>query len=161
MDTRIIPEGNLAEKALPPQGGPEEKGTHPITSVLKNTFLAFLTSGALNVAIFVGAKGAGVVFLMRSPGVPDAEAITILHVLISTLVGTIGAAIVFRILLRFAKNPVSAFQIISFVVLLLSFSGPLLLLPDTDVLGKSALAVMHVIVAVVIVPLLLRTLRPR
>ena len=161
MDTRIIPEGNMAEKAMPPAPHRSEKKAGSISAVARSAGIALLAAEVINGALFFIAKAIGVRFVVLAPNVPGLQAITIASVVAATAVGVVGAAAVFWITARFAKRPEIIFQGISFAVLLASFVPPLSLPPETGAAGKAVLALMHVAVAVTAVPLLLRTLRMR
>jgi hypothetical protein len=86
--------------------------------------------------------------------------LTVAPVIISTLVGAIGATAVLAALIRFTSNPARLFLIISAVFLVLSFGGPISN-PGIDGTGKILLNVMHIIAAAVIVPTLISQSRAR
>jgi hypothetical protein len=79
---------------------------------------------------------------------------------VSTILGVLGAVVVFGLLGRFTRRPIRWFVIVATVVLILSFSAPLSLLrgvprpPGTTPGTVWTLNVMHVVVAVICVALL-------
>ena len=76
-------------------------------------------------------------------------------IVVFTLVGLVGATIVFLLLRRFTKNPVRIFQIVAAVMLVLSFIPDFLLLGSTATgslwLTVGALLLMHIVAAAVVV----------
>jgi hypothetical protein len=74
-------------------------------------------------------------------------------VVVSSVVGAIGAAIVFAIIGLFARRPVRLFRIVATVVLVLSFATPPTI-PGAPVAMILSLEVMHVMAWAVIVGLL-------
>ena len=80
-------------------------------------------------------------------------------VIISTVLTTAGATIVYGVITRFSTRPNRTFTITAAVVLLLSFSSfvaPPPVLTDAPASVLAALSLMHVIVAVVSVGVLMR-----
>jgi NADH:ubiquinone oxidoreductase subunit K len=78
-----------------------------------------------------------------------------------SVVGVVGATIVFALLGRFTKRPIYWFWIISIVVLLLSFIPNIVTLvgntlPGTNVAGVVSLMIMHVVAAAAAVGILIR-----
>ena len=74
-------------------------------------------------------------------------------VVVSSVVGAIGAAIVFAIIGLFARRPVRLFRIVTTVLLVLSLATPLII-PGAPVAMILSLEVMHVVAWAVIVGLL-------
>ena len=75
-----------------------------------------------------------------------------------TVVGVLAAYAGWRVVRRFARNPAATLRILVPVVLVLSFVPDVVLgitrfIPYTDTTGAVALAIMHVVVAGVAVPL--------
>jgi hypothetical protein len=67
-----------------------------------------------------------------------------------TLIGVLGAAIVFAIIARFSRRPIRLFRTIALVVLLISFVPDILLLtsnamPGTSPVAVGSLAIMHLV----------------
>jgi hypothetical protein len=90
---------------------------------------------------------------------PDFQPLTLGPVVISSMVGVLGATVVFAIVVRFARRPVRLFRMIAVVVLLLSFLNPILALPGASLQIILTLEFMHVVVAAVSVGLLTTLVR--
>jgi hypothetical protein len=71
----------------------------------------------------------------------------------ATLPGAVGATIVFALLARFTRRPVTIFRIVAVIVLVLSFLSPLAL-PGAPLSLILSLEIMHVVAAAVIVGVL-------
>jgi hypothetical protein len=116
--------------------------------------MAALIGGGIGVVgnsiIYVVARALGISFEIPMGG-PDAPLmeLPIFAVIISTVVPTIGAAIVLALLGRFTKQPYRIFLIVSIVFLVLSFVTPLGL--PLSLAGKLTLELMHVVAAAGIV----------
>jgi hypothetical protein len=80
-------------------------------------------------------------------------------VIISSVVGALGATVAFAIVVRFARHPIRLFRMIAVVVLLLSFLNPILALPGASLQTILTLESMHVVVAAVSVGLLTTLVR--
>jgi hypothetical protein len=81
-----------------------------------------------------------------------------------TVIGVIGATVVFAVLARMSQRPIPIFQRVAVVVLLLSFIPDLAMLftdavPGATVPGVVTLMVMHVVAAVVAIIVLPRMAR--
>ena len=113
--------------------------------------LAALTAAVANALVYFAASGLG--FIPQSILVPTPSGehpLTVAPVAVSSLVGAIGAAIVFAIIDLFARRPVRLFRIVAAVVLVLSFAMPLTI-PGAPVAMILSLEVMHVVAWAVIV----------
>ena len=84
----------------------------------------------------------------------DFQPLTLGPVIVSSIVGALGATIVFAVVGRFARRPIRLFRIIAVVVLLLSFLNPLVALPGASLSILLTLWFMHVAVAAISVGLL-------
>ena len=116
--------------------------------------LAALTAAVANALVYFAASGLG--FIPQSILVPTPSGehpLTVAPVAVSSLVGAIGAAIVFAIIGLFARRPVRLFRVVATVVLVLSFATPLTI-PGAPVAMILSLEVMHVVAWAVIVGLL-------
>ena len=116
--------------------------------------LAALAAAVANALVYFAASGLG--FIPQSILVPTPSGehpLTVAPVAVSSLVGAIGAAIVFAIIGLFARRPVRLFRIIATVVLVLSFAMPLTI-PGAPAVMILSLEVMHVAAWAVIVGLL-------
>jgi hypothetical protein len=113
----------------------------------------------VNVLIYFAASGMG--FIPQSVLIPMPSGehhLTVASVVVSSVVGAIGAAIVFAIIGLFAPRPVRLFRIVAIVVLVLSFAMPLTI-PGAPVPMILSLEVMHVAAWAVIVGLLTTLVR--
>jgi uncharacterized protein DUF6069 len=70
--------------------------------------------------------------------------LTVSLVAITSVIGTLGAAIIFAIIGLFARRPMRLFSIVATVVLVLSFVMPATV-PGVPVAMRLSLAVMHVV----------------
>ena len=116
--------------------------------------LAALTAAVANALVYFAALGLG--FLPQSVLVPTPggeHPLMVAPVVVSSVFGAIGAAIVFAIIGLFARRPVRLFRIAATVVLVLSFAMPLTI-PGVPVAMILSLEVMHVVAWAVIVGLL-------
>ena len=127
------------------------------------TAVAAATAGA---AAFV-INWALAVWLRGQTGAPGLSALTALPIAQWTVLGTVGAAVVYALIRRYAARPVRTFLIVSAAVLILSFIPDVLIVGQTDGLFAGAtwgaaalLASMHVVVAVLVVVALLRFAPP-
>jgi Family of unknown function (DUF6069) len=113
--------------------------------------LAALTAAVANALVYFAASGLG--FIPQSILVPTPSGehpLTVAPVAVSSLVGAIGAAIVFAIIGLFARRPIRLFRIVATVVLVLSFAMPLTI-PGAPVAMILSLEVIHVVAWAVIV----------
>lgn len=81
------------------------------------------------------------------------------RVVLFTVVGVVGAAVVYGVLRRTVSNPDRAFAVVAAVALVLSFVPDLTIarsLPGATTAGIVLLMVMHVVAAVVAVAVLIR-----
>jgi hypothetical protein len=116
--------------------------------------LAALAAAVINALVYFAASGLGFIphsVLMPTPS--GEHPLTATPVVVSSVVGAIGAAIVFAIIGLFARRPVRLFRIIAIVVLVLSFAMPLTI-PGEPIAMILSLEVMHVAAWAVIVGLL-------
>jgi hypothetical protein len=75
---------------------------------------------------------------------PAGQPLTVVPVIVSSVVGIVGGAIVYAIFGRVFKRPVGIFRIVALVVLVLSFTSPLSI-PGASTLDIIALEIMHVV----------------
>jgi hypothetical protein len=116
--------------------------------------LAALVAAVANALVYFEASGLG--FIPHSVLVPTPSGdhpLTVAPVVASSVVGAIGAAIVFTIIGLFARHPVRLFRIVATVALVLSFATPPTI-PGAPVAMILSLEVMHVVAWAVIVGLL-------
>lgn len=85
--------------------------------------------------------------------VQDSGPITVTPVVLSSLIGTAGAAVVFTIVALLSRRPIRTFRIVAAVVLVLSFATPLTI-PGAPLSMILTLELMHVVAAVIITGML-------
>ena len=116
--------------------------------------LAALAAAVVNALVYFVASGLG--FIPRSVLIPLASGqapLTVGPVVITSVIGAIGAAIVFALIGLFARRPVRLFRIVAAVVLVLSLVGPATI-PGAPVAMMLSMEVMHVVAWAVSVGLL-------
>lgn len=79
------------------------------------------------------------------------ELVPLVAVIISTLVGAIGATVLFGVLARFVRRPLRAFQIIAVLLLVLSFMQPLTQPDEVTGATRAWLIVMHILAGAAII----------
>ena len=91
---------------------------------------------------------------------PEPMALGWMAPIVFTLVLCVGAVLVFALVARFAKNPIRTYQIIAFVVLLLSFWPDFVFatapIPGANWPNAIALMVMHVVAWAITVQMLVK-----
>ena len=107
--------------------------------------LAALAAALANALVYFAASGLGTIsqsVLLPSP--MGLSPLTVGLVVITSVIGAIGASIVFAIIGLLARRPVRLFRIVAAVVLVLSFVMPATV-PGVPVAMRLSLAVMHVV----------------
>ncbi len=118
------------------------------------TLLAALGAVVINAIIYVAASALG--FISRTLAIPTPggmHPLTVGPVVTGSVVGAMGAALVFALIGLVARRPVRLFRIIATVVLMLSFWDPLTL-QSAPVAMILSLMMMHVVAWAVSVGLL-------
>ncbi len=116
--------------------------------------LAAVAAAVANVLVYFTASALG--FIPQSVLIPTASGespLMVGMVAITSVIGTVGAAIVFAIIGLFARRPVRLFRILAIVVLVLSFVAPATI-PGAPVAMILSMEVMHVVAWAVTVGLL-------
>lgn len=116
--------------------------------------LAAGTAAIANALVYFGASRLG--FISQSVLLPSPSGespLTASLVATTSVMGTVGAAIVFALIGLFARRPVRLFRVVATVVLVLSFVMPATV-PDVPLAMKLSLALMHVVAWAVSVGLL-------
>ena len=136
--------------------------TSQVSSKQRNAFGRLWWVGLLTVlaAVIVNAVVALVAKALFSVA-PTFIPLQVGSVIAFTVIGAIGAVIVFALLLRWAKQPIRLFQRIAWVVLLVSLIPDLLLpflglFPGTTFAEVVALIVMHVATGLICIGVLPR-----
>ena len=118
--------------------------------------LAAVAAAVANALVYFVALGLGFIpqgFLIRMTS--GEMPLTVGLVAITSVVGAVGAGVVFAVIGQFARRPVGLFRIVAAVALVLSFAMPLTI-PDAPVTVVLSLEVMHVEAWAVIVGILTR-----
>ena len=121
--------------------------------------LAALAAAVANTLVYFAASALGTIsqgVLLPSP--MGMSHLTVGLVATTTVIGAVGAAIVFAVIGLFARRPVRVFRIIAGVVLVLSFAMPATV-PGLPVAMRLSLAVMHIVAWAVSVWLLTKLAR--
>lgn len=116
--------------------------------------LAAAVATVANALIYFVASGLGTI--PQGVLIPTASGetpLTVGMVAISSIIGAVGAAIVFAVIGLFSRRPVRLFRIVAVVVLVLSFAAPPTI-PGAPVAMILSMEAMHVVAWAVIVGLL-------
>ncbi len=113
--------------------------------------LAAASAAAANAVLYFVASVLGM--MPRDFVVQDSGPITLAPVVFSSVIGAVGAAVIFVIVALLARRPIRTFRIVAAVVLVLSFATPLTI-PGAPLSMILALELMHVVAAVIIVGIL-------
>lgn len=134
----------------------------PLTSSLPRQLLAVLlasfTATAANVILYFILKNLiGVEFIAPEQfPPPEVSPLPVTDVIIFSVVFSAGAGLVFLIVANTARRPAHVFSIISVMVLILSCFLPLKIpTPPIPMLTRLSLVSMHILGAVVLVPLII------
>lgn len=117
--------------------------------------LAAATAAAVNAVLFFIFHAAGIITdeIMVQPNMP----MTVVPVLISSILPTLIASLVFFLIEKYSQNGVKIFTIVSIILLLLSFANPFMGIPGVTVAYGIALNVMHVVVVAALLFFINRT----
>ena len=136
--------------------------TSQVSSKQRNAFGRLWWVGLLTVlaAVIVNASVALVAKALFSVA-PTFIPLQVGSVIAFTVIGAVGAVIVFALLLRWAKQPIRLFQRIAWIVLLVSLIPDLLLpflglFPGTTFAEVGALILMHVATGLICIGMLPR-----
>ncbi len=113
--------------------------------------LAAIAAAAANTIVYFVAFALGA--MPRDVVVEGSEPVTLGPVVFSSLVGAVGAVVLFAIVALLARRPIRVFRIVAAVALVLSFATPFTI-PGAPVAMVATLLLMHVVAAVVIVGIL-------
>ncbi len=116
--------------------------------LLKAAPVAGLIAAVINTVLYFLGDAMG--FMDQTVGTPSADGIqpiTLLPVIMSSIIPSIVAGLVFALLNRFTSNPFRIFGIISLVLVVLSFANPFMGIPGIPVGMGVLLNIMHVVVA--------------
>jgi hypothetical protein len=130
---------------------------------MKPTFKKIMTA-----AIAAGSTAALInsvlFFLFRALGlitddvfVQDSQPLTVVPVILSSLIPSLLAGVVYYLLSRYMRNGFRIFSIVAVVLLLLSFANPFMGIPGIPVAMGIALDTMHIVVAACLLYVFKRT----
>lgn len=141
----------MATSALnPAQPAPSERVDY--RRLLWVAPLAAILAAVANAILYFIADALGA--FPASVLVPGAnQPLTVGPIIFSSLGGTLAGAVVFAIIGRFARRPVSTFRVVAAIVLVLSFAQPFLI-PDADFGYRAWLIAMHIVAGVIAIVLL-------
>ena len=109
------------------------------------TLLAALAAAVANTLVYFAASALGTISLgVLLPSPMGVSPLTVGLVATTSVIGTVGAAVVFAIIGLFARRPVRLFRIVATVVLVLSSVMPATV-PGVPMAMRLSLAVMHVV----------------
>ena len=119
--------------------------------LLWSTPLAAVAAAVANAVVYFVASALGAMpqdFVVQGSG-----PITLAPVVISSLIGAAGAAVVFAVVALLSRRPIRTFRIVAAGVLVLSFATPLTI-PGAPLSMILTLELMHVVAAVIITGML-------
>jgi hypothetical protein len=113
--------------------------------------LAAVSAAVANAVVYFVASALGTMpqdFVVQGSG-----PITLAPVVVSSLIGAAGAAVIFTIVALLTRRPIRTFRVVAAVVLALSFATPLTI-PGAPLSMILTLELMHVVAAVIIAGML-------
>jgi len=113
--------------------------------------LAAVAAAVANAVVYFIASALGA--MPQDFVVQDSGPITLAPVVLSSVIGAAGAAVVFTVVALLSRRPIRTFRIVAAVVLVLSFATPLTI-PEAPLSMILTLEFMHVVAAVIITGLL-------
>jgi hypothetical protein len=129
----------------------------PTGKVWQTGLLAVVVAAVLNLIVYLVAAALNVPFNITPPGMPAPP--FAMAVIFATAIGILLGTLLFQVMPRFSKKPVSTWRMVAIIALVLSFAQPLLLM--TGAMGPAApistvvvLELMHLIAGVVTIYLL-------
>ncbi len=121
--------------------------------------LAAVSAAIANTIVYVVAYGLGA--MPQDVVVEGSGPITLGPVIFASVVGAVGAVVIFAIVTLLARRrPIQTFNIVAAVALVLSFYTPFTI-PEAPVAMVATLLLMHVVAGVVIVGVLTTLVRAR
>lgn len=116
--------------------------------LLVAALIGIVGAAVANALIYVIASALGLI--PADIEVQPGQTLSVAMVIISTIAGTLAGTIVFALLARFTRRPISLFRIIAGVALLLSFASPLTI-PGAPLSMILTLELMHITAAAILV----------
>lgn len=103
-----------------------------------------LSAAVLNVILFYVFSATGTI----DPTIMvNGQPIQVFHILMSSIVPTFVAALVFLLIGRFSKRPWNIFRVLALVLLIVTFMNPFMGIPGITIGMGVVLNVMHIVVA--------------
>ncbi|HET7035196.1 MAG TPA: DUF6069 family protein [Thermomicrobiaceae bacterium] len=123
--------------------------------------LAAAVAAGANALIYLAASGLGLISGTVAVATPAGnQPLAMAPVVISSILGTFAAALVFAVIALIARRPDPLFRVVATVFLVLSLAAPLTI-PDAPAAMKVSLVLMHVVAWGVSVALLTTLARRR
>lgn len=114
--------------------------------VLPVALLAAVSAAVINVALFEAAWWLDLISHSVSVPLPSGKGpMTAAAVILSSIAGVAGAAVVLMVINRLSRRPATVFRIVATVALVLSLAGPITI-PDAPATMIATLSLMHVVV---------------
>lgn len=123
----------------------------PLNRIVRAGVFAAISALLANAIVYFIASALGFMPSYINPQL--GRPIGVGEVIGSSIAGAVGATVLFALLARFTRRPVTIFRIVALVVLLLSFATPFSL-PGAPLSLIITLEVMHVVAAAVIIGVL-------
>lgn len=112
-------------------------------NLFKNATFSALTAAAVNAVLYYIFSATGTI----DPALQaNGQSIQITHILMSSIMPTFIAALVFLLIGRFSKQPWKIFRIIAIVLLVLTFANPFVGIPGITLGMGLVLNLMHLVV---------------
>lgn len=120
--------------------------------------LAAISAAVANAVLYFVASALGM--MPQDVVLQGSGPITLAPVIVSSIIGAVGAVMVFTIVALLTRRPIRTFRIVAAVLLVLSFATPLTI-PGAPLSMILALELMHVVAAVIIVGILTMVARAK
>ena len=120
-----------------------------LKSSLIKGLMAGLAAAIMNSALFYAFKNLGAIndTVQIMPGEP----LGVHNAIISSIVSSLMASIVYFVIALFARDAFRIFQRIAWIMLVLSFFSPFLFIPEVPVGYAISLNIMHIVVAAAVI----------
>ncbi len=126
----------------------------PLGRLIWVALLAAIAAAVANVLVYFAGVATGAISLsVLFPSAAGESPLTVGMVVVISVVGAVGAAVVFALVGRFSRRPIRTFRIVAAGVLALSFVPPLTI-PGAPLSMVLTMELMHVVAAFTIVGLL-------
>lgn len=123
----------------------------PISKLLQAGLIGGVIGAVGSFIVYLIGGAMGIPFQILPPGTTELAPLPVPMIAIANIVPALIAAGVLALLARFVSQPVRPFQIISVVILVLSFASPFAQPAEVTMGTKLALNLMHIVAAGAIV----------